>query len=137
MPQSSQEARELPLATPLEESVWQAWVLRGRVYGPAARPPAPVKAAEDRYREQEESIARWQDSQYCYDLVQSSYGPSFKLVGVLKRLDAPAQTAELEARRLDDREAPQRDAARLASEQGAASARLEQARLVNKARFRP
>ena len=71
------------------------------------------------------------------NLIRSSYGPSFKLVGVLKRLEAPAQAAILEAKRLDDQEAPQRDAARIASEEEAARAKLEKARLVNKPKFRP
>jgi hypothetical protein len=56
---------------------------------------------------------------------------------VQKALEARAQAATLEAKRLDDREAPQRDAARIADEQEAAKAKLEKARLVNKPKFRP
>lgn len=107
------------------------------MYGSAAKLAAPVKAAQERYGDQKDAIARWEDSQYCFDLSPSPYGPSFSLIGVLKRLDSPAQAAILEAKRLDDEEAPQRDAARLASEQEAASDKLEKARLVNKPRFRP
>ena len=55
----------------------------------------------------------------------------------MKRLEAPAQAATLEAKRLDDQEAPQRDAARLASEEEATKTKLEKARLVNKPKFRP
>jgi hypothetical protein len=55
----------------------------------------------------------------------------------MNRLETPAEAANLEARRLDDLEAPQRDAARLASEQEAAKAKLEKSRLVNKPKFRP
>ena len=40
-------------------------------------------------------------------------------------------------KRLDDQEAPQRDAARLASEEEATKAKLEKARLANKLKFRP
>jgi len=54
-----------------------------------------------------------------------SYGAKFKLVGVLKKLEAPAQAAVIEAGRLDDKEAPQRDAARIASEEEAGRAKLE------------
>jgi hypothetical protein len=43
----------------------------------------------------------------------------------------------VEAKRLDDLEAPQRDAARAAAELNAEAATLEKARLVNKAKFRP
>jgi hypothetical protein len=106
-------------------------------YGPAAKPTAPVKVAPGSYGDQEEILAQWQDSQYRFDLIRSSYGPTFRLVGVIKRLEAPAQAATLEAKRLDDHEAPQRDAARIASEEQAAKTKLEKARLVNKPKFRP
>jgi hypothetical protein len=106
-------------------------------YGPPAKPAAPVKVAPGSYGDQEEILAQWQDSQYRFDLIRSSYGPTFRLVGVVKRLEAPAQAATLEAKRLDDQEAPQRDAARIASEEEAAKAKLEKARLVNKPKFRP
>ena len=49
----------------------------------------------------------------------------------------PAQAATLQAKRLDDQEAPQRDAARLAREEDAAKTKLEKAKLVNKPKFRP
>ena len=104
-------------------------------YGISAKPIVPAKTVEGRYGGQEEVLARWQDLQYRFELVHSSYGPSFKLVGVLTRLEALAQAAVLEAKRLDDQEAPQRDAARLASEQEAARVKVERARLVNKAKF--
>jgi hypothetical protein len=107
------------------------------IYGPGVKPAAPVNLVPDIYSDQEGILAQWQDSQYRFDLVRSSYGPTFKLVGILKRLEAPAQAATLEAKRLDDQEAPQRDAARLASEEDAANAKLEKARLVNKPKFRP
>jgi hypothetical protein len=108
-----------------------------KTYGPAAKPTAPVKVAPGSYGDQVEILAQWQDSQYHFDLIRSSYGPTFRLVGVMKRLEVPAQAATLEAKRLDDQEAPQRDAARIASEEEAAKTKLEKARLVNKLKFRP
>jgi len=106
-------------------------------YGIAAKPTASDKVAPRSYGDQDEILAQWQDSLYRFELIRSPYGPSFKLVGVLKGLEAPAQGATLEAKRLDDQEAPQRDAARIASEEEAARARSEKARLVNKPKFRP
>jgi hypothetical protein len=106
-------------------------------YGSAAKPAAPVEAAQGRYGEQEEVLARWEDSEYRFDLIRSSYGPSFKLIVLLKKLEAPARAAILEANRLDHQEAPQRDAARIASEEEATRGKLEKARLVNKPKFRP
>jgi hypothetical protein len=107
------------------------------VYGTAGKPVAPVKGGPDCYGNQEDIIARWQDPQYSFDLIRSSYGADFTLIGVLKRFDSPAQAAIMEAKRLDDEEAPQRNAARPASEQEAARAKLEKAGLENKQRFRP
>lgn len=106
-------------------------------YGPAVRPAASAKVAPGSYDDQEEIVAQWQDSQYRFDLIRLPYGPTFRLVGIMKKLDAPAQAATLEAKRLDDQEAPQREAARLASEEDAAKTKLEKARLVNKPKFRP
>lgn len=105
-------------------------------YGIASKPAVPAKAAQN-YGDPEEIVAQWQDPQYRFELLRYSYGPTFKLVGVSKKLEGPAQAAILEAKRLDDQEAPQRDAARLASEAGATKAKLEKARLVNKPKFRP
>jgi len=105
-------------------------------YGTALKPGVssiPPQNSSD----PEEIVALWQDSQYRFELVRYPYGPTFKLVGINKRLDAPVQAANLEAKRLDDQEAPERDAARLASEAGAAKAKLEKARLLNKPNFRP
>lgn len=107
------------------------------MYGTAATPPIPVKAALDQYGDQEEVLARWQDPQYRFDLIRLSYGPSYRLTGILKRLEAPVQAALLEAARLDDQEAPERDARRIATEQQIEQARLEKARLTNRPRFRP
>jgi len=105
-------------------------------YGPATRPTAPDKVAPGSYGDQEEIVAQWQDSQHRFDLIRLSYGPTFRLVGVMKTLEGSAQAAIMEAKRLDDQEAPQRDAARIASEEEAAKTKLETARLVNKPKFR-
>jgi hypothetical protein len=55
----------------------------------------------------------------------------------MKTLEAPAEAATLEAKKLDDQEAPQRNAARVAGEEEAAKVKSEKARLVNKPKFRP
>ena len=106
-------------------------------YGVAAKPAASPEVVPGSYSNSEEILAEWQDSQYRFDLTRLPYGPGFRLVGILKSLETRAQAATLEAKRLDDQEAPQRDAARIASEQEAAKAKSEKARLVNKPNFRP
>ncbi len=106
-------------------------------YGTSERPKPPANGVQGAYGNQEEIVARWQDSQYCFDLIRSAYGPGFRLIGVLKKLQEPAQAAITEAKRLDHQEAPQREAARVAGEEAAAGAKLEKARLANKPKFRP
>jgi hypothetical protein len=105
-------------------------------YGTAVK-PRPAVDAQGRSGDAEEIVARWEDAQYRFDLVRASYGPGFELVGVLKRLEAPAQTAVVEARRLDNQEAPQRDAARIVDQKEAERTKLEKSRLLNKPKFRP
>jgi hypothetical protein len=107
------------------------------LYGPAAKVSPAPKPEKDSCGEQEETLARWEDPQYRFELVRSSYGPIFTLIGTLKRLEVTAQAANVEAKRLDDLEAPQRDAARAMAEQNAKAVTLEKARLVNKPKFRP
>jgi hypothetical protein len=106
-------------------------------YGAAEKLTAPAEAQPGSSGDGEGILARWQDPQYRFELSRSSFGHAFTLVGVLKKLEAPAQAAALEAKRLDDQEAPQRDAARAASEAQEAQAKLDKARLVNKPKFRP
>lgn len=108
-----------------------------RIYGAAAAPTAPAKTIQNQYGDQQEGLARWENSQYSFELTSSSYGPSFQLIGLQIKLDSLAQSAISEAKRLDDQEAPEREAARAATEQQAAQAKHEKARLVNKPRFRP
>jgi hypothetical protein len=106
-------------------------------YGPAARLVAPARLFPESYEDRGEILAQWHDSQHRFDLIRSSYGPAFRLLGVTERLETSAQTATLEARRLDDQEAPERDAARLVNEEQVAKVKLEKARLLNKPKFRP
>jgi hypothetical protein len=106
-------------------------------YGPAERLAPAANVLEGKYGDAEEMVARWQDPEYEFRLVRSSYGPSFRLVGSVKRLEALAQSSMNEAKRLDDQEAPQREAARIAGEKETERARLEKSRLLNKPKFRP
>jgi hypothetical protein len=107
-------------------------------YGTAGKPVATVDTAPVVYGDREETIAQWQDSRYRFELIRSSFGPSFRLVGVTRKLEAPAQAAILEATRLEANEAPQREADRAAKADETERTRLEAARLAkNKAKFRP
>ena len=85
-------------------------------YGTAVTPTAPPKPVLESYGDRDEILAQWQDADYRFELIRSSYGPSFRLMGVLKRLETAVQASILAAKRLDDKEAPQRAAERVANE---------------------
>jgi len=107
-----------------------------QTYGIATIPNA-VAAGQGQYGEQDQTIARWEDPQYRFELIRSSYGPSFRLVGTDLKLDAQVRTSIAEAKLLDEQEAPRRDAARIADAAVAAKAKSDQARQANKPKFRP
>jgi hypothetical protein len=82
-------------------------------------------------------MARWEDSQYSFNLFRSSYQPKFGMVVFSKRLDALARLAVVEAIRRDEQEAPQREVERQKKEDQETHATEEKARLANKANFHP
>jgi hypothetical protein len=108
-------------------------------YGPASRPAAKIIlfCSSHIYNDSEKVTARWEDSQYSFNLFRSSYQPIFGMVVFSKRLDALAQLAIVEAIRLDDQEAPQREKERQEKEAEDKRAAQEKLRPVNKANFRP
>jgi hypothetical protein len=81
-------------------------------------------------------IARWGDADYSVVLYRSSYA-TFRVIVASPRLEALARTADAQAVRLDEREAPQRELARQKKEVEDIRASQEKARLANKAAFRP
>ena len=105
-------------------------------YGTASPLPVPANALTPGY-DQEEVVGVWQDPRYRFTLTRTAYGPSYRLTGVMKQLEATAQAAIAEAGRLDDLEAPQRAAARAAVELEAERIKLEKSRAANKAKFKP
>lgn len=106
-------------------------------FGMATIPAAAAKTSSGLYGDDEEALAQWQDDLYRFDLLRTAYGSGFRLVGVSKQLESRARTAAQEAARLDEKEAPARDASRLMTEAAENRAKLEKARAANKPRFRP
>ncbi len=106
-------------------------------FGEALKPTSLAKPVAASYGDQEEYLARWEDADHRFELMRSSFGPTFKLVGVLKRLETPARLAAIEAGKLDDKEAPQREADQKVKDEATERAKLEKARLVNKPKFKP
>lgn len=105
-------------------------------YGAATKPKAEI-AYHSNYAEMAAVIARWQDSEYSYDLVRSGDHSGFALVLYSKRLDALAQAAIAEAIRLEAQEAPQRELEKQKKRDEEERLSLEKARNVNKPNFRP
>jgi hypothetical protein len=107
-------------------------------YGTAIKPAAEIIFSSSQvYNDSEAVIARWEDSQYSFNLFRSSYQPTFGMIGFSKRLDALARAAIVEAIRLDEQEAPQREIARQKKQDEENRAAQGKARLVNKPKFRP
>jgi hypothetical protein len=105
-------------------------------YGIATRPTAEI-AYHSNYAEVAPVIARWQDSEYSYNLVRSGRGDSFGLVMYSKRLDALAAAAISEAVRLDAVEAPERAIEASQKQEREDRLALEKARSVNAPNFQP
>ena len=107
-------------------------------YGAATRPAAEISFSSSHvYNDSEVVLARWEDSQYSFNLFRSSYQPTFGMVAFSKRLDTLARAAIVEAIRLDEQEAPQREIERQKKADDENRAAQQKARVANKPNFRP
>ena len=109
------------------------------MYGTTVKPPLkPVRAPIAPIDEQSGTrVAGWGDAEYTAVLYRSSYASGFRMIVTSIRLAALARTAEAQALRLDEREAPARERARQKKEADDARVLNEKARLANKAAFKP
>jgi hypothetical protein len=112
-------------------------------YGPP-QPLAQARTAKrsphlpgSSYADQEQVIARWEDTESAVTLLRTRYPKAVSLVVISKRLTGLAQSAEVEAARLDRMEAPGREATRLQQEADDVRVSGEKARPANKAIFKP
>jgi hypothetical protein len=107
-------------------------------YGsPSKVPPKSPATSSQLTQESGTRLARWGDADYSVVLYRSSYASGFRMVVTSVRLEVLARTADAEAIRLDQRDAPRREIARQKKEAEAMRAAQEKARLANKAAFRP
>src|SRR6266436_775432 len=103
-------------------------------YGPATNIALAIDSAtNDRYDVKQKLVASWEDSQYSFKLVRSSFSGDFELVIYSKRLNAEAEVALAEAVKLEKQEQPQREAER----QKKQTDELEATRQKNQKSFRP
>ena len=106
-------------------------------YGLATLAATPIPASSNVYADSDRIVAHWEDEQHAVSLVRPSYASTFGLVIFSKRLDALAQSASVEAIRLDEQDAPRRALDRKQKQEDDDHVRQEKVRLVNKAAFRP
>jgi len=105
-------------------------------YGTASNPTAEI-AYHSNYAEAAPVLARWEDSEYSYDLVRTGDRSSFALILYSKRLETLAMASIAEAARLDAAEAPQRELDKQRKRDDDDRLALDKARAVNKPNFRP
>ena len=106
-------------------------------YGPPVIPSIRRAGPGSRPGHESVTLAHWEDPDHTLTLSRGTYPVLVRLTLASRNLEDLAQAAAMEATRLDDREAPQREADRIKSEIADARAAQEKARLANKAAFRP
>jgi hypothetical protein len=86
-------------------------------YGTATRPVAEVNfPTEPSYRKSERVVARWEDSQYSFNLLRSYWSNAFEIVMFAKHMDAQAGISIAESVKLEQQQVPQKAAARVTKE---------------------
>jgi len=108
-------------------------------YGTPTTPVAKIISSPSSqvFSDSSKVIARWEDSQYSLNLFRFTYGSSPGMLIFSKRLDALAQVAIVQAIRLNQQEAPQREIERLKKQDEEKNVAGQKVRPVNKANFRP
>ena len=110
------------------------------VYGPATLTPAASQApalAPAGAVNGTTAVARWQSADYEFTLMREVYPETFRLIGVSRQLATAARAAEIEAKRLDQEEAPRRLAEQAVADAERKRADADKARTTNKGEFRP
>ncbi len=103
-------------------------------YGPATNVVVEIDSAkDDRYEVRQKPVASWEDAQYSFNLVRSSFTDHLGLIIYSKRVNAEAELAIVEAVKLEEQKGPQREAER----QKKRTDDLEVARQKNQKIFRP
>jgi hypothetical protein len=103
-------------------------------YGlPTTVTPKTIQNPNDRYAAKRDPVATWEDAQYSFNLVRSSFSDDFELIVTSKRLNLEAENATVEAAKLDEQERPRKDAERQKKE----TSDLELTRQKNQKSFRP
>jgi len=108
-------------------------------YGTPTTPVATVVSSPPSqvYSDSEKVLARWEDSQSSFNLFRFSYRTSPGMLVYSKRLDVLAQAAVVQAIRMREQDAPQRELDRQKQQADEKDAAGRKVRPVNKANFHP
>ena len=107
-----------------------------KTYGKAETPGGEL-LFHSNYGETTPLLAHWSNGEYTADLVRTGDQTSYALVLSLGRIDVKAQAAQREALRLDQVEAPEREARQQSQADSERAKALSKAREQNKPKFRP
>lgn len=109
------------------------------LYGTPTQPADDIVlfSSSSVYNNTEKVIARWEDSQYSFNLFRTSYNSAYGMAAFSKGVNALAQKAIIEAIRLDEKEAPERELQRQKKLDEESRLAQDKARPGNKANFRP
>src|SRR5216683_13370 len=103
-------------------------------YGPPTYVALAIDSAtNDRYDVTQKPVASWEDAQYSFNLLRSSFTDHLGIVIYSKRVNADAELHIAEAVKLEEQEGPQKEADRLKKQ----TDDLETARQKNRKIFRP
>jgi hypothetical protein len=102
-------------------------------YGPPTSVALEPATLNSRYGAQQRPVASWEDSQYSFNLVRTSFTDRFGLDIYSKRVNTDAELALVEAAKVEKQEAPAREAER----QKKQTDDRESARQKNQKSFRP
>lgn len=102
-------------------------------YGPPTSVALAIDSPNERYEPRQKPVATWEESQYSFNLVQSSFSGAFELVIYSKRVNAEADAALAQVVKVDELEAPQKAVERQKKEADA----IELTREKNQKSFRP
>jgi len=82
-------------------------------YGPPTNIALEIDSAtNERYEVRQKPVASWEDSQYSFNLVRSSFTNGLELVIYSKRVNAEAEVAIANALKSEEETGPQREAER-------------------------
>jgi hypothetical protein len=103
-------------------------------YGPATSVALEIDSAgNEQYELRQKPVASWEDSQYSFNLVRSSFSKAFQLIIYSKRVTAEADAALAQVVKVDELDAPQKAVERQKKE----ADEVELTRQKNQKSFRP